>query len=131
MHNISKSIFLNALHCPTLGWYSRKETISILSPFVALQLEQGIEVGLKARELFSKGILVDELSMTTAVETTAQLMADPEISVIFEGAFSVDEYVTFVLNEVLKEEEEETEAAFSKEEEEEVKKRLRALGYLD
>ena len=46
------------------------------------------------------------------------------------GFSSVDEYVTFVLEEVLKEEVEE-ETAFSKEEEEEVKKRLRALGYLD
>ena len=43
---------------------------------------------------------------------------------------SVEEYVTFVLEEVLKDEGEE-EKTFSKEEEEEVKKRLRALGYLD
>jgi len=42
---------------------------------------------------------------------------------------SVDEYVNFVLEEVLKEEEPET--TFSKEDEEEVKKRLKALGYLD
>ena len=42
---------------------------------------------------------------------------------------SVDEYANFVLEEVLKEEE--PEAAFSKEDEEEVKKRLKALGYLD
>ena len=46
---------------------------------------------------------------------------------------SVGEYVLFVLEEVLKEEgeEEEEERAFSKEEEEEMKKRLKALGYLD
>lgn len=44
---------------------------------------------------------------------------------------SVDEYVTFVLEEVLKDEEQEGERAFSKEEEEEVKKRLKNLGYLD
>ena len=43
---------------------------------------------------------------------------------------SVEEYVTFVLEEVLKDEQEE-EKTFSKEEEEEVKNRLRALGYLD
>ena len=43
---------------------------------------------------------------------------------------SVDEYVIFVLEEVLKKDGEEEEA-FSKEEEEEVKKRLKALGYLD
>ncbi len=44
---------------------------------------------------------------------------------------SVEEYVTFVLEEVLKDDGEEEKVAFSKEEEEEVKKRLKALGYLD
>jgi len=43
---------------------------------------------------------------------------------------SVDEYVIFVLSEVLKEEEDE-EIALSDEQEEEVKKRLRSLGYLN
>jgi hypothetical protein len=46
------------------------------------------------------------------------------------GFGSVDEYVIFVLEEVLKDDEGE-EVVFTKEEEEEVKKRLRALGYLD
>jgi Arc/MetJ-type ribon-helix-helix transcriptional regulator len=41
---------------------------------------------------------------------------------------SVDEYVQFVLEEVVKEEEEER--AFSEDEEKEVKKRLKDLGYL-
>jgi len=45
------------------------------------------------------------------------------------GAFnSVEDYVEFVLEELLKEEEEET--PFTPEEEEEIKKRLRALGYI-
>jgi len=43
---------------------------------------------------------------------------------------SVNEYVEFVLGEVVKEEEEE-EKAFSEEEEKEVRKRLKDLGYLD
>ncbi len=41
---------------------------------------------------------------------------------------SVEEYVEFVLQELLKEEEEEQ--VYSKEEEEEIKRRLKALGYL-
>ena len=41
---------------------------------------------------------------------------------------SVEEYVAFVLEEVLSGEEEET--VYTPEEEEEIKKRLRALGYL-
>jgi len=44
---------------------------------------------------------------------------------------SVEEYVTFVLMEVLKEEGEGEPLAIDSEQEEEVKKRLRALGYLD
>ena len=47
------------------------------------------------------------------------------------GFGSVDEYVIFVLEEILKEDGEEEGRAFSKEDEEEVKKRLKALGYLD
>lgn len=43
---------------------------------------------------------------------------------------SVDEYVTYVLREVLASLEEEEEV-FTEEEEEKVKERLRALGYLD
>ena len=47
------------------------------------------------------------------------------------GFDSVEEYVTFVLEEILRDEGEEERPTFSKEEEEEVKKRLRALGYLE
>ncbi len=50
---------------------------------------------------------------------------------------SVEEYVTFVLEEVVKDEDddvekkEDIEETFSEEDEEKVKARLRALGYLD
>ena len=44
---------------------------------------------------------------------------------------SVDEYVTFVLEEVVKEDDEEIEEVFSEEDEDKVKERLKALGYLD
>ena len=46
------------------------------------------------------------------------------------GFNSVDEYVIFVLEEILKDDEDEAQA-MSKEDEEEVKKRLKALGYTD
>ena len=45
---------------------------------------------------------------------------------------SVEEYITYVMEEIMREEEsEEEEPTFSEAEEEEVKKRLRALGYLE
>jgi len=66
------------------------------------------------------------------VSLPAELYGRIEERVKATGFGSADEYVIFVLEEVLKEEgEEEQETAFSKEEEEEVKKRLKALGYLD
>jgi len=65
-----------------------------------------------------------------AVHLSVELYDKIEERVRNTGFGSVDEYVTFVIEEVLKDEEEE-EVAFTKEEEEEVKKRLRALGYLD
>lgn len=46
------------------------------------------------------------------------------------GFSSIDKYVIFLLDEVVKENGEETRAIFSKAEEEEIKKRLKELGYL-
>ncbi|MBO8161177.1 MAG: CopG family transcriptional regulator [Thermosipho sp. (in: Bacteria)] len=47
------------------------------------------------------------------------------------GFETVDEYVEFVLKEVLEDKNEGEEQVFSEEEEEIIKKRLRDLGYLD
>jgi hypothetical protein len=45
---------------------------------------------------------------------------------------SIDEYATFVLEEVIKEtDEDKPEEVFSEDDEQKVKERLRALGYLD
>lgn len=65
-----------------------------------------------------------------AVYLSANLYGRIEERLSNAGFGSVDEYVIFVLEEVLKDDEEDT-VAFTKEEEEEVKNRLRALGYLD
>ena len=43
---------------------------------------------------------------------------------------SVEDYVEFVLREIVKEEGEEGKETYTKEEEEEIKRRLRSLGYL-
>ena len=59
-----------------------------------------------------------------------QLYSKIEQRILNTEFLSVDGYVAFVVEEVLKEVEEEGKI-YSKEEEEEVKKRLRELGYLD
>jgi len=65
-----------------------------------------------------------------AVFLSAELYSKIKERVKATDFSSVEQYVAFVLEEIIKEEEEE-EKTFSKESEEEVKKRLKALGYLD
>ena len=77
-----------------------------------------------------EGGVMENTQENKGVFLSAELYDRIEERVSDTGFSSVDDYVTFVLEEVLKEEGGE-ETAFSKEEEEEVKKRLRALGYLD
>jgi hypothetical protein len=51
-------------------------------------LEQGREVGLLARQLFPSGIEVDgSAGLDRAIRITKELVANPEVSAIFEGAF--------------------------------------------
>jgi predicted RecB family nuclease len=50
-------------------------------------MEEGIEIQQRARYLFPKGVLIDTKNITLAAKRTIQAMNDPDISVIFEGAF--------------------------------------------
>lgn len=66
------------------------------------------------------------------IKIPKQMISKIETRLEETGFESVDKYVTFVLEEVIKEvEDEEPEEVFSEEDEEKVKGRLRALGYLD
>lgn len=65
---------------------------------------------------------------TKAVSLPAELYSQIEERAKSTGFNSIDDYVVFVLEEVVRDE---GEAVMSKEEEEEVKRRLRALGYKD
>ena len=62
MKNMTKSIFLNALACPTLGWLLRSgqyieefydESLTLAHRF---RIEQGIEIENRARQLFPSEI---------------------------------------------------------------------------
>ena len=69
-----------------------------------------------------------EEQKSKAVSLQAELYSRVEERAKSTGFNSIDDYVAFVLEEVIKEE---GEVVPSKEEEEEVKRRLRALGYQD
>lgn len=50
-------------------------------------MQQGHDVGMLARTLFPGGVEVCERSLDQAIRTTRELVANPEIPAIFEGAF--------------------------------------------
>ena len=54
-------------------------------------MQQGHEVGMLARQLFPGGIEVrSDSGLDQAIRATRELVANPEIPAIFEGAFEHD-----------------------------------------
>lgn len=95
MQNISKDIFLNSLTCNYLGWSLRNKKISKeLTLSDRFSMEQGREIGKRARTLYPDGILINEKDLNSATKKTKRLMEESKASVIFEAAFFVNSYVT-------------------------------------
>ena len=69
--------------------------------------------------------------MAKEIKISNELYEKIEKNLSDYGFETVDEYVEFVLKEVLEDKNEGEEQVFSEEEEEIIKKRLRDLGYLD
>jgi predicted RecB family nuclease len=86
---ISKSKFCAGVQC------LKRLYLLVHSPELAAQpsaadqaiIQQGHEVGMLARKLFSGGVEVCERSLDQAIRATRELVADPEIPAIFEGVF--------------------------------------------
>jgi len=100
MKNISKDIFLNTIACPSLGWILRSEddiaqlSYESLSLGEQFRMEQGAEIGRRARGLYPNGYLMSGRDLITAAKETEALMRKSDTSVIFEATFLVDDYAT-------------------------------------
>ncbi|MFC1932627.1 DUF2779 domain-containing protein [Chloroflexota bacterium] len=100
MKGVSKQIFVKAVVCPTLGWQLRCGELAgglvwaKLTPGEKFRIEQGLEIGRRARELYPEGSLVKDVNLVSSARKTEALMADPGVPVIFEGTFIIDGYVT-------------------------------------
>ena len=87
---ISKSKFVAGCQClKRLYWLVHEPKRSGEPDAAAVAImEQGSEVGLLARQLFPGGIDVDSSrGLGQAIRITKELVANPEIAAIFEGAF--------------------------------------------
>jgi len=95
---ISKNLFLNAAVCPTRGWRLRADDPSddrvSVPPTVAqrFRMEQGTDIGRRARQLFPEGILISESSLAEAAAETTNLIRTDSADVLFEATFVVDQY---------------------------------------
>lgn len=98
MKHISKNVFLNAVACPTIGWLLRSDepeqeaTTEELSLAEQFRIDQGIEIGNRARRLYPSGVLASGSSLEACAKYTERLMKDAKTSIIFEGTFLVGDY---------------------------------------
>jgi len=87
---ISKSKFMAGVQCLKRLYLQVHEPKLATQPNGANEaiIEQGYAVGLLARELFPGGIEVDSSDgLGQAIRSTKELVANPEVPAIFEGAF--------------------------------------------
>jgi CRISPR/Cas system-associated exonuclease Cas4 (RecB family) len=93
LNRIKKKIFLETKTCPRRGWLLRNQTSpAALSLGEQFRIDQGIEIGEKAREAFPGGVLVEEQSTELAAKKTEKLLADPSVKIIFEATFLFGDY---------------------------------------
>lgn len=87
---ISKSKFVAGCQCLKRLWFQVHQPELAAQPDAAAEtiMEQGHEVGLLARQLFRGGVEVDGSGgLEQAIRTTQELIANPEVPAIYEGAF--------------------------------------------
>src|SRR5438132_12558978 len=87
---ISKSKFVAGVQCLKRLYWQVHEPELAAEPDAAVEaiIEQGREIGLLARQLFPGGVEVDGSGgLDQAIRTTKELVANPEVPAIFEGAF--------------------------------------------
>lgn len=93
LNRIKKKIFLETKTCPRKGWLLRNQTwLAVLTLGEQFRIDQGIEIGEKAREVFPGGVLVEERSTELAAKKTEGLLANLSVKVIFEATFLYGDY---------------------------------------
>ena len=88
---VNKATFLAGLICPTRGWLTRHAAAEATEGD-QLRMDEGLEVGRRARQLYPGGLLVDGRDLTLAAKRTRELLHDQRVSVIFEATFLVEPF---------------------------------------
>jgi hypothetical protein len=86
---LTKSRYMNGLSCHKMLWLGWHEALPYSEPEHGSPQQVGTVVGQCAQLLFPGGVLIDEAPWEhdLAVKRTRELMAEPEITAIFEAAY--------------------------------------------
>ena len=89
---LSKSRYIAGLQCAKRLWLGWHEPASHDDAAENPILATGIEIGIAARSLFPRGILIEEEAQDhqAAVERTRRLLEDPSTTAVFEAAFTFE-----------------------------------------
>jgi hypothetical protein len=91
--HLTKRLFLATTRCPRKGWLLRNRTTEpVLSLGEQFRIEQGLEIGERARKLFPEGTLVEQKATEAAAKQTQELLKDPGVKTIFEATFLYNDY---------------------------------------
>ena len=93
MRNLSKSVFLDAMTCPALGWRTRRGQGRPPTLGEQFRMEQGQEIGQRARALFTDAVSVSDRDVARAAAGTQRLVEDQGVETICEGTFLAGETV--------------------------------------
>jgi len=90
MLHATKEVLLASLDCPTKAWLlQNSEGTRHLSEAEQLRMDDGREVGAKAREAIPDGVFPAPFGSTSTAVRTASLIADGAIDVIYEATIEV------------------------------------------
>ncbi len=88
--SISKTRFMYFRQCNLRAWLMEHDPIEYVTPPIGTVIGMGIEVGILARALVPNGVLIDcdYRDFQTVLDTTKQLLTDPNVTAIFEAGFA-------------------------------------------
>ena len=88
--HLSKSRYMAGRQCPKKLWQTVYDPEPAEEPLPGSVEGMGIEVGVKARLLWPRGVLVNTLDPAEAIRRTRALIDDPTVAAIFEAALAFD-----------------------------------------
>jgi hypothetical protein len=94
MRYINKTVFINYLSCPALGWMTKRNMLSKLTgPSNELLRLEGRKIRNISWRLFSNAVNAGKLGTVDSVLYTKELVLDPSVKIIYGASFVAGGYL--------------------------------------